>query len=151
MDSFLQFSLFSLLLFSLYKAQSSQKPNALLLPIAKDASTLQYITRLRLGMPLVPRRFVLDLGGESLWMTCETGYKSSTYRPGLCGMAACSVAKANGCFKYCFDKRRPGCNNNSCIQDPENTVIRRADLQFGSVAIDTISLQSTGTIYFKCF
>lgn len=86
---------------------SSQKPNALVSPIAKDPSTLQYIAKVYQRTPFVALNLVVDLGGKYLWVDCEKGYVSSTYRPVGCGTAECSAANAFGCGD-CFSKPQPG-------------------------------------------
>ncbi|XP_050216159.1 probable aspartic proteinase GIP2 [Mercurialis annua] len=140
---FLIFSLF-ISLSALSNAQTTSKPKALLLPITKDASTLQYLTTLKLGTPLVDKTFAIDLGGQHLWMVCESGYHSSTYRPGHCGSAACSVAKSE-CLNFCFRPSNPppspGCNNNTCRVLFRNPFFGGAGQL--EVALDTISLRST--------
>ncbi|KAK2646924.1 hypothetical protein Ddye_022119 [Dipteronia dyeriana] len=127
--------LFILVLFSLCQAQkSASKPKASLLPVSKDPSTLQYITHLNIGTPFVPKTLVVDLGGRYTWIDCTNGYSSSTYKPGICGSAPCSLAKSSGACTR--DKI------NICYLSPENTVTGNIDL-FGEVAMDKISLQST--------
>ncbi|KAI9195475.1 hypothetical protein LWI28_015259 [Acer negundo] len=135
--------LFMLVLVSLCQAQkSASKPKALLLPVSKDPSTVQYITRLNFGTPSVPKTLVVDLGGRYTWIDCAKGYKSSTYKPGFCGSAPCSLAKSDGCSK-CLSAPKPGCTtkNSTCDLNPENTVTGHVD--FGELAMDKISLQST--------
>ncbi|EEF45338.1 pepsin A, putative [Ricinus communis] len=145
MDSSAKFLLLSLLIsFSLSHAQtpskSSLKPKALVLPITKDSSTLQYLTRLNLGTPLVLKNLVVDLGGQHLWIDCDTDYHSLTYRPGHCGSATCSQAKAF-CVSICLNPPGPNCNNNSCIVDAQNSVFGAGTT--AHVSLDTISFQST--------
>ncbi|KAK9945331.1 hypothetical protein M0R45_010851 [Rubus argutus] len=107
------FLLSTLLLFitSPISAQQSFRPKALVVPVAKDASTLQYTTRVAQRTPLVPISLVLDLGGQFLWVDCEKNYVSSTYRPARCRSSQCSLAGASGCGD-CFSAPKPGCNNN---------------------------------------
>ncbi|KAG5023969.1 hypothetical protein AAZX31_07G239000 [Glycine max] len=50
----------------------AQAPASFLIPVTKDASTLQYITTLSYGTPLVPTPLVLDLGGPFLWLHCAS-------------------------------------------------------------------------------
>ncbi|KAK3189968.1 hypothetical protein Dsin_029529 [Dipteronia sinensis] len=124
-----------LVLISLCQAQkSASKPKALLLPVSKDPSTLLYITHHYIGTPSVPKTLVVDLGGRYTWIDCTNGYNSSTYKPGICGSAPCSLAKSSGACTR--DKI------NICYLIPENTVTGNIDL-FGEVAMDKISLQST--------
>ncbi|XP_031263774.1 probable aspartic proteinase GIP2 [Pistacia vera] len=142
-SSSLQFLLFSsliLLFISPSFSQQSFRPKALVLPVSKDASTLQYLTTIKQRTRLVPISLVLDLGGQFLWVDCDQNYVSSTYRPARCGSAQCSLASANGCGD-CFSSSRPGCNNNTCGVSPDNTVTRTAT--GGEVAQDVVSVQST--------
>ncbi|KAJ9182054.1 hypothetical protein P3X46_006087 [Hevea brasiliensis] len=144
MASSLQFILLSLLVFFyLSHAQTSSsnsKPKALVLPIYKDASTLQYLTHLNLGTPSLQTTLVVDLGGRHLWVDCSSGYHSSTYRPGHCGSASCSLAKAE-CGSICPSPAKPGCKNNTCTVLAKNSVF--GGYLIPEVAIDTISPRST--------
>ncbi|GFZ08825.1 eukaryotic aspartyl protease family protein [Actinidia rufa] len=132
--------LLSLLLLSSAVAQPSFRPKALVLPVTKDSSTLQYLTHLNQRTPLVPVSLTLDLGGQFLWVDCDQGYVSSSYRPARCRSAQCSLAGADSCGQ-CFSAPRPGCNNNTCGLFPDNTVTRTAT--GGELASDVVSIQST--------
>ncbi|XP_061358143.1 probable aspartic proteinase GIP2 [Gastrolobium bilobum] len=121
-------------------AQQSFRPKALVVPVTKDATTLQYVTQINQRTPLVPVKLVVDLGGRFLWVDCEHNYTSSTYRPARCRSAQCSLAGANGCGD-CFSAPRPGCNNNTCGLTPDNTVTHTAT--GGELAEDVVSVQST--------
>ncbi|XP_027364605.1 basic 7S globulin-like [Abrus precatorius] len=68
-SSSLSFSLLFLLL-NLCYAQTSAI--SLTLPLTKDDATLQYLTTLSYGTPLVPTKLVLDLGGSLLWVDCAS-------------------------------------------------------------------------------
>ncbi|KAI3423217.1 Peptidase A1 domain-containing protein [Psidium guajava] len=120
--------------------QQSFRPKALVLPVSKDASTHQYLTRISQRTPLVPVNLVVDLGGQFLWVDCEQNYVSSTYLPARCGSAVCSLARASGCGD-CFSAARPGCNNNTCGVTPDNTVTHTAT--GGEVASDVVSVNSS--------
>ncbi|KAJ4967892.1 hypothetical protein NE237_014593 [Protea cynaroides] len=96
MASSLCFLLFSsllllLLLTSLSDAKSNDNfhPNGLVLPVSKDASTLQYLTSINQRTPLIPVNVVVDLGGQSLWVDCEKGYNSSSYHHARCQSSQC--------------------------------------------------------------
>lgn len=121
-------------------AQTSFRPKALVLPISKDASSLQYIAQLNQRTPLVPIKLTLDLGGQFLWVDCEQHYVSSTYESIRCHSAQCSLANGNGCGE-CYSSPKPGCNNNTCSQFPDNTVTHTAT--GGELAQDVVSIQST--------
>ncbi|KAK7846571.1 basic 7s globulin [Quercus suber] len=110
------------------------------LPISKDASSLQYIAQLNQRTPLVPIKLTLDLGGQFLWVDCEQHYVSSTYKPIRCHSAQCSLANGNGCGE-CYSSPKPGCNNNTCSQFPDNSVTHTATS--GELAQDVVSIQST--------
>ncbi|KAI3875003.1 hypothetical protein MKW98_019576 [Papaver atlanticum] len=143
-QSLLVFSTFLFLsLSSLSNSQhtTSFRPKALVLPIIKDASALQYLTHINQRTPRVPVKVVVDLGGQYLWVDCEQGYASSTYRPARCGSAQCSLAmKTLGCGT-CSSTPRPGCNNNTCNLFPDNPINQGAAI--AEVASDVVSVQST--------
>lgn len=121
-------------------AQQSFRPKALVAPVSKDSSTRQYVTRISQRTPLVPLNLVLDLGGQFLWVDCDSNYVSSTYRPARCRSAQCSLARSSSCGD-CFSAPRPGCNNNTCGVTPDNTVTGVATS--GELAEDVLSVQST--------
>ncbi|GMI93827.1 secreted aspartic protease 2 [Hibiscus trionum] len=120
--------------------QASFRPKALLLPLSKDASTLQYITQIKQRTPLLPLNLTLDVGGDSFWVDCDNGYVSSSYKPVPCNSAACNLAYSPSCAT-CFDAPKPGCNNNTCNLFPTNNVKSTATI--GEVAQDVVSVQST--------
>ncbi|KAE9618444.1 hypothetical protein Lal_00047016 [Lupinus albus] len=143
MDNSNSYNLFILLLLLFIApslAKQSFRPKALLLPVTKDSSTLQYITQITERTPLLPLNFVLDLGGQFQWVDCDQNYTSSTYRPARCRSAQCSLARASGCGD-CFSSPRPGCNNNTCGVLPDNTITHTATS--GELAEDVVSIQST--------
>ncbi|KAK3012947.1 hypothetical protein RJ639_008869 [Escallonia herrerae] len=79
-------------------AQTSFRPKALVLPVSKDPSTLQYITHLNQRTPLVSVNLTLHLGGESLWVNSESkDYVTSTFRPARCRSAQCNLAGSTAC------------------------------------------------------
>ncbi|CAN8306372.1 unnamed protein product [Cochlearia groenlandica] len=121
-------------------SQSSFRPKALILPITKDKSTLQYTTVINQRTPLVSASVVFDLGGRNLWVDCDKGYVSSTYKSHRCNSAVCSRAGSSACGT-CFSPPRPGCNNNTCSAIPDNTVTGTATS--GEIATDIVSIQST--------
>ncbi|KAF2284137.1 hypothetical protein GH714_019477 [Hevea brasiliensis] len=122
-------------------AQTSFRPKALVLPVSKDPSSLLYLTQINQRTPLVPVDVTLDLGGLYLWVDCEQGYESSSYRPARCNSAQCSLANANGCITECFSSPRPGCNNNTCALLVDNTVTNIGT--DGELGQDVVSIQST--------
>ncbi|GMH12045.1 hypothetical protein Nepgr_013886 [Nepenthes gracilis] len=116
------------------------RPKALVLPVSKDASTLQYTTLISQRTPLVPVKLVLDLGGQFLWVDCDQNYVSSTYHPARCHSAQCSLARSTACGD-CFSTPRPGCYNNTCGLDPDNTITHTAT--GGQLGYDVVSVRST--------
>ncbi|KAL8222854.1 hypothetical protein R6Q57_020253 [Mikania cordata] len=122
-------------------AQTSFRPKALILPVTKDSSTRQYVTRINQRTPLVPVSLTLDLGGQFMWANCYTNYVSSTYRPARCRSAQCSLAKSTACSVECPGAPKPGCNNNTCALMPDNTVTRTATI--GDLGSDLVTIQST--------
>ncbi|CAH2047566.1 unnamed protein product [Thlaspi arvense] len=139
------FSFLLLLLFSLSSStsltQPSFRPKALILPITKDQSTLQYTTIINQRTPLVAASVVFGLGGRQLWVNCDEGYVSTTYQPPRCFSAVCSRAGSSHGCNECFIPARPGCHNNTCGGTPDNTVTRTNGA--GDIALDVVSIQST--------
>lgn len=129
-----------LLCISISHAQPSFRPSALVLPVRKDASTLQYVTRIDQRTPLVPVNLVVHLGGQYLWVDCDNNYVSSTYRPVRCRTSECARARYTGCGN-CTNAPRPGCNINTCGVTPDNPFIRTAT--GGELAQDVVSVAST--------
>ncbi|XP_028800937.1 basic 7S globulin-like [Neltuma alba] len=147
MASSFQYLLLLLLLFASSSSSSAKlsfRPKALVLPVTKDDSTLQYITHIHQRTPLVPLNLVLDLGGQNLWVDCEQHYTSSTYRPARCNSAVCSAADFWHCAQ-CFEPPRPGCTNNTCTLLADNPL--DATIAVSDVGQDLVSVQSTNGFY----
>lgn len=121
-------------------AQTSFRPKALVLPLTKHPSTLQYITKLGQRTPLVSLPLVVDIGGQFLWNDCETDFVSSSYNTVQCKTDACSRAGSKECG-FCFRPVGPGCGNNSCKVWPYNPV--KFFLTNGDLIQDVVVLQST--------
>lgn len=142
----LQTRLFLCLLFILCFLSTSSlaaisfRPKALVLPVSKDAATLQYATVLSQRTPLVPVPLVVDLGGQFLWVDCDSNYSSTTYRPSRCRSTQCSLAGASDCGD-CSSAPRPGCFNHTCGLTPDNSVTHTAT--GGQLGSDVVSLSST--------
>lgn len=130
--------IFSLL--SITSAAPSFRPRALVLPVSKDPSTLQYTTTLTQRTPPVSVKLTLHLGGQFLWVDCESNYVSSTYRPARCNSAQCSLANSKS-YGTCNSPPRPGCNNNTCGLFPDNPFTNTAT--GGELASDVIRVPST--------
>ncbi|XP_047339088.1 probable aspartic proteinase GIP2 [Impatiens glandulifera] len=134
------------LIFVLYHHQTvnaTYRPQAIVLPVTKDPKTLQYLTQIKQRTPLVPLNLTVDLGGQSLWVDCDNGYTSSSYRSVRCGSALCKLSLSGACGD-CFAAPKPGCNKNTCGVLVENSVTRTATS--GELAKDVVSVQSTNGI-----
>ncbi|GMN73160.1 hypothetical protein TIFTF001_054286, partial [Ficus carica] len=119
---------------------TSFRPKALLLPVTKDSSTGQYLVQIKQRTPLVPVKLTVDLGGEYLWVDCDKGYVSSSYKPARCGSTECNLSQSKACGE-CYSPPKPGCNNHTCSLSPYNPLIRTSTS--GELASDVVSLQST--------
>ncbi|KAL9407987.1 hypothetical protein AB3S75_046515 [Citrus x aurantiifolia] len=130
-----------LILISPSTAKTSFRPKALVLPVTKDSSTLQYVTEIKQRTPHVPVKLTIDLGGRSLWVNCdEETYKSSSYKFAPCHSAPCSLANARICWD-CFSEPRQFCQNRTCNILPDNPI--RGIFSNGPVSMDVVSIQST--------
>ncbi|XP_009597883.1 probable aspartic proteinase GIP2 [Nicotiana tomentosiformis] len=127
------FFLSLLLLFSSSTAKTHSRPRALLLPVTKDAATKQYVTVIRQRTPLVPVKLTIDLGQRFLWVDCEKGYVSSSYKPVPCDSTPCKRSFSGACAV--------GNNHSTCVHDPYNPFIHTST--GGELAQDVVSLQST--------
>ncbi|RVW53291.1 Basic 7S globulin [Vitis vinifera] len=145
MASLPQAHLFSLILLSLTSFSVSQTPlihpNALVLPLTKHASTLQYVTIISQRTPLVPLNVIVDLGGQFLWVGCGSNYVSSSYRPAQCHSSQCFLAHGPKSCDHCLSRGRPKCNNGTCILFSENVFTSKVSA--GDLSEDVLSLQST--------
>ncbi|KAI9193849.1 hypothetical protein LWI28_000651 [Acer negundo] len=119
---------------SIRSAQTSFRPKDLILPVSKDAATLQYVTHINQRTPLVPVKLTLHLGGETLWVDCEKGFVSSSFKPARCSSAQCSLATADACSSL-----------NVCGHSIGNPIIRTSTQ--GDIGQDVVSLQSTDGPY----
>ncbi|KAF4355807.1 hypothetical protein F8388_011971 [Cannabis sativa] len=118
------------------------KPQAVLIPLTKDASTKQYIAKINQRTPLVPLKLTIDLGGDILMISCQKGYVSSTYKPSRCGSAPCNRAgQISTSCNDCVEGPKPGCNNNTCSVSPYNPFTLRST--GGELAQDIIAIHST--------
>lgn len=107
-------------------------PHGLLLPVKKDPATLQYLTRISLGTPLLPLDLVLDLGGRYLWLDCGSKHHvSSTRRTVGCNAPQCSLLTTPfGCTD----------NSSACSVLLENPYTFAT---VGDLALDAAAFQST--------
>ncbi|CAH8283614.1 unnamed protein product [Eruca vesicaria subsp. sativa] len=128
-------------------AKQSSRPNALVLPITKDKTTLQYTivintgtSRDKPGTPLVAASLVLDLGGRHLWVETDTYYWSTSFQTSHCNSPMCYRAGSHGCSR-CFSDYRPGCNADPCTLTFKNPVNGMVDT--GDIASEAVFIQST--------
>ncbi|KAF9619897.1 hypothetical protein IFM89_009679 [Coptis chinensis] len=142
MPSLLQlfFPIFFLIITSC-QAQKSFRPSALVLPVTKDVKTLQYVTTITQRTPPVLVKLVVDLGGQFVWIDCQSSYISSSYRPARCGSSQCKIANAHSFCSTCNNIPSPICSNNTCELSPQNGVTEF--ITGGDVTMDVLSLKST--------
>lgn len=117
-------------------------PKAIILPVNKDPSTLQYVTQLYMGANhLAPIKLVVNLGGSFLWTDCGL---SSSQKLVPCNSLKCSMAKPNGCTNSAgFD------NNKICGLNTENPFTKLAatgELAEDMFAVEFIDELKTGSI-----
>jgi hypothetical protein len=119
------------------QAHSFPSPNALLLPITKDATTLQYVTKILHGTPLVPVKLVVDLGGPLLWSTdCASRFVSSSTRSIPNRSIKCSRAKSHDLgTKSC-----PSSAQTTCELSTQNRITRMAT--GGELVEDVVAILS---------
>lgn len=130
-------------LFNQFHAQNQipYLPNSLLLSVTKDTATLQYVTKIYHGNPLVPADLVIDLGGPFLWVDCASRHvHSSRRRIPRCSIQ-CSAAKAhdlgsNGCSSDTWRTH----NQITCDLSVENTITRSATR--GELVEDILTVRS---------
>lgn len=121
--------LISLVSLCITQTPSFIRPTALVLPLTKHPSTLQYVTVIGQRTPLVPLNVIVDLGGQFLWVGCGSSYVSSSYRPARCHFNRCSLL------------RDAKCNNGTCILFSVNVFTR--EVSAGDLSEDVLSLPST--------
>ncbi|GFZ14094.1 eukaryotic aspartyl protease family protein [Actinidia rufa] len=122
--------LFSLLLLLLAATSpaTAKNPSALVLPVTKDASTLQYVTQVAQRTPLVPIKLTVDIGSRFMWVDCEQGYNSTSDRKVRCSSPICQF-------------QLHGCGGNICSLGPDNRVSNTGT--GGDVVTDVLAVQST--------
>lgn len=90
-------------IFSSFSQPPILQNTALIFPVTKDASTLQYTTQIQMGSPGVSSKLVLDLNGPFLWADCSSSF--SSHKPIRSGSLRCLLA-------------------NSCTLNPQNTITK---------------------------
>ncbi|XAR57198.1 Nepenthesin [Bertholletia excelsa] len=139
------FLLFSSLLFFLPLAAAAKPPPVsplqLVLPVTKDASTLQYYTQFPQRTPAVKVTLTVDVGGPYMWVDCDQGYESKSYKASICESPMCRLSgSSTPCGSECYGTPRPGCNNNTCSAFPCNPIANTGTI--GEVATDIVSVSS---------
>ncbi|XP_055819413.1 probable aspartic proteinase GIP2 [Solanum dulcamara] len=130
-------------------AQTNFHPKTFFLAVKQDPSTLQYITEIHQRTPLIPVKLAVHVGSENLWVDCETGFKSSTYKPAHCDSRQCNLARSTSCgdCKTENNKTRPGCNNNACYNTVSNPAMNSTFYSGGEIAEDVLTIQSINGSY----
>ncbi|CAN4076270.1 unnamed protein product [Withania somnifera] len=120
-------------------AQTNFKPKTLFLAVKK--TLLLYNTL---------QKFINEHRYENLWVDCETGYKSSTYKSALCDSRQCNLARSTACGDCRTENTtRPGCNNNACYNIVHNPAM---DTYYsgGEIAEDVLTIQSISRVRCNC-
>lgn len=122
-------------------------PNAMVVPVTKDSSTLQYVAEVKIGELLSPVKLGIDLSGNNLWLDCASVIPSSSqsqsqYAIGCCS-TQCSMAKSDS---SCTDSK----SNGICVVQLENPItgmVSVGDLREGIVAAEvTNGVKKTGCL-----
>ncbi|KAL6293344.1 hypothetical protein ACE6H2_001486 [Prunus campanulata] len=127
---------------NLSQAKPSYPPNGLIFHVTKDVSTLQYMTTIHHGTPLVPTKLVVDLGGSFLWL--NYGSSSSSSRLISQGSIQCLAAKPKthdqGSNNYLSSNDHNKKNKkNKCHVFPENSITQMATQ--GDLVQDIMAVQ----------
>ncbi|XP_056174908.1 probable aspartic proteinase GIP2 [Syzygium oleosum] len=140
-SSFILCSLLLCLVSSQTLATTGSQPKALVIPVTKDSSKLQYTTQIKQRTPLVPIKLTIDVGGIFQWVDCGSGYVSSSYRPVSCDSQTCTASGSGACTAECYTPPAPGCYNNTCSHMTNNPFSNSGGM--GEMASDTTVIQST--------
>lgn len=108
----------------------SSSSRTLVLPLAKDASTLQYVATVYHGPSLDPVELAVDLGGPSLWLDCSAS--SSSVRRVPCRSIQCLAATSgvSGLRRACAG----GASSDCGVQSESGAGV----LAEGAVAVDAV-------------
>ncbi|EXC31441.1 Basic 7S globulin [Morus notabilis] len=121
-------------LFFFYNGTLSNAQITPILPITKDASTLQYLTSVDHGNSLLPTKLVLDLGGPFLWMDCGSRDLFSPGRLISRGSIRCLAAKSSS-------RRNSDDKSDVCAIFSENRIGKvrgRGDVAEDILAVDLV-------------
>ncbi|XP_028780874.1 basic 7S globulin-like [Neltuma alba] len=141
-SSILRFLLLTALFFLSEPTYRPPKPNLLVLPVQKDASTGLHWAYVHKRTPLVRVPVLVDLNGRFLWVNCDQHYLSSTYTAPFCHSTLCSRANTHSCYS-CASASRPGCHNNTCGLMSFNPVTLQSGV--AELAQDILAIQAQPT------
>lgn len=142
--------MFSSFIIILSMGQEPFLPNAMVLPVTKDASTLQYVAEFQMGEPLSPVKLGIDLSGKFLWLDCASVIPSSSlsqYAIGSCS-TQCSMAISD---RSCRRSSGPDHHNANrlCdvqVENPITGMVSSGDLREGIIAAEVNDGLKTGSL-----
>ncbi|KAJ1417101.1 Xylanase inhibitor, C-terminal [Sesbania bispinosa] len=117
------------------------KPNLLVLPVQRDASTGLHWANIHKRTPLMQVPLLIDLNGKHMWVNCDQHYSSRTYQAPFCHSTLCSRANAHTCHTCVDSASRPGCHNNTCGLMSTNPITQQTTM--GELAQDVFAILST--------
>lgn len=123
-------------------AKTTFHPKTLFLAVKKDPISLQHISEIQQRTPLVPLKLSIHLAGDSVWVDCEKGYNSSSYKAAHCKSSQCKLASTTLCGDCLVGlvERGPGCNKDGCYNTIENPLVQI--LTRGEIARDVLTIKS---------
>ncbi|TMW88441.1 hypothetical protein EJD97_018564 [Solanum chilense] len=123
-------------------AKTTFHPKTLFLAVKKDPISLQHISEIQQRTPLVPLKLSIHLAGDSVWVDCEKGYSSSSYKAAHCKSSQCKLASTTLCGDCLVGlvERGPGCNKDACYNTIENPLVQI--LTRGEIAQDVLTIKS---------
>ncbi|PHU25305.1 hypothetical protein BC332_03637 [Capsicum chinense] len=114
-------------------AKTTLQPKTFFLALEKDPTSLQHTAEIQQRTPLVPIKLSIHLVGDSLWVDCEKGYNSSTYKPSQSKSKQCKLESTTQ-YADCligFVELGPGCNRDACyniIENPLAEILSRGEI-----------------------
>ncbi|PHT54831.1 hypothetical protein CQW23_03317 [Capsicum baccatum] len=114
-------------------AKTTLQPKTFFLAVEKDPTSLQHRAEIQQRTHLVPIKLSIYLVGDSLWVDCEKGYNSSTYKPAQSKSKQCKLESTTQCADCLigFVERSPGCNRDACyniIENPLAEILSRGEI-----------------------
>lgn len=124
-------------------------PNRLVLPVTKDPSTFQYVTKLYMGNTLSLVKLVVDLGGPFLWVDCASTFQESSLNTIKSCSIQCSMANLSSCNKAAEQ------GTMACRVKPVNSITRMAVTGYLAEARVAMmftdgSISSISNFFFSC-